>query len=98
MATAWLITLPSAGLVGAITYWIVHKIGGFPGAIIGFSLLVATAAAIYLQSRKTKIDHKNVNAEWKGDLTTGLDEVENDPTAAVDAGTGNAEATKAGMQ
>ncbi len=37
-------------------------------------LLVAAAAAIYLQSRKTKVDHTNVNAEWKGDLTAGLDE------------------------
>ena len=32
MVTAWLVTLPSAGLVGAITYWIVHLIGGYPGA------------------------------------------------------------------
>jgi PiT family inorganic phosphate transporter len=29
---------------------------------------------IYLRSRKTKVDHNNVNAEWKGDLTAGLDE------------------------
>ena len=36
MATAWLITLPAAGLVGAITYWVVHGIGGFAGSIIGF--------------------------------------------------------------
>jgi len=74
MAAAWLITLPSAGLVGAVTYFIVHGIGGYPGAIIGFLMLVAAAAAIYLQSRKTKVDHTNVNAEWKGDLTAGLDE------------------------
>jgi PiT family inorganic phosphate transporter len=32
------------------------------------------ATVIYLQSRKTKVDHTNVNAEWKGDLTAGLDE------------------------
>ncbi len=74
MATAWLITLPAAGLVGAVTYWVVHGIGGYAGAIVGFALLVAVAAAIYLQSRKTKVDHNNVNAEWKGDLTAGLDE------------------------
>ena len=85
MATAWLITLPAAGLVGAITYWVVHGIGGFAGSIVGFALLVATAAAIYLRSRRNKIDHNNVNAEWKGDLTTGLDEV-GTPTVTVDAG------------
>ena len=74
MATAWLITLPAAGLVGAVTYWVVHGIGGFAGSLVGFGLLVATATMIYLQSRKTKVDHNNVNAEWKGDLTAGLDE------------------------
>ncbi|MFZ0715247.1 MAG: inorganic phosphate transporter [Mycobacterium sp.] len=74
MAAAWLITLPSAGLVGAVTYYIVHGVGGYPGAILGFLLLVATATAIYLRSRKSKVDHTNVNAEWKGDLTAGLDE------------------------
>ena len=85
MATAWLITLPSAGLVGAVTYWIVHEVGGFPGAILGFSLLLATASAIYLRSRKSKVDHTNVNAEWKGDLTAGLDE-DGEPTATVGTG------------
>jgi inorganic phosphate transporter, PiT family len=74
MATAWLITLPAAGLVGAITYWITHGIGGYAGATIGFALLLAVASAIYLRSRRNKIDHNNVNAEWKGDLTAGLDE------------------------
>jgi PiT family inorganic phosphate transporter len=73
MATAWLVTLPLAGLVGAITYWIVHLIGGYPGAIIGFSLLVAVSAAIYIRSRRVKVDAKNVNAEWEGSLTAGLE-------------------------
>jgi inorganic phosphate transporter, PiT family len=103
MATAWLITLPAAGLVGAITYWVVHEIGGFAGAAIGFGLLVATASAIYLRSRKTKVDHNNVNAEWKGDLTAGLDEADQ-LTVTVGAGvpggngkvTGTAPAKKAG--
>jgi phosphate/sulfate permease len=73
MVVAWLVTLPSAGLVGAITYWIVHIIGGYPGAIIGFGLLVAVSAAIYIRSRRVKVDAKNVNAEWEGSLTAGLD-------------------------
>jgi PiT family inorganic phosphate transporter len=74
MATAWLITLPAAGLVGAVTYWVVHGIGGVAGSIVGFLMLAAVATVIYLRSRKTKVDHNNVNAEWKGDLTAGLDE------------------------
>lgn len=73
MATAWLVTLPLAGSVGAVTYWIVHLIGGYPGAIIGFSLLVVVSATIYLRSRKVKVDHKNVNDNWEGSLTAGLD-------------------------
>jgi PiT family inorganic phosphate transporter len=74
MASAWLITLPSAGIVGAITYFIVHLIGGFAGATVGFLLLVAASAAIWLQSRKAPIDHKNVNAECEGNLTAGTSE------------------------
>jgi PiT family inorganic phosphate transporter len=73
MAVAWLVTLPLAGLVGAVTYYIVHFIGGYPGAVVGFGLLVAVSATIYVRSRKTKVDHNNVNAEWEGDLTAGLD-------------------------
>jgi PiT family inorganic phosphate transporter len=73
MAVAWLVTLPMAGSVGAVTYWIVHLIGGYPGAIIGFGLLVAISAFIYIRSRKVKVDHTNVNAEWEGSLTAGLD-------------------------
>jgi PiT family inorganic phosphate transporter len=83
MATAWLITLPLAGLVGAVNYWIVHLIGGYPGAIIGFSLLVAVSAAIYIRSRKVKVDHKNV--EWEGSLTAGLDSL---PEPVPDRGPG----------
>lgn len=39
MVVAWLVTLPLAGLVGAFTYGLVHFIGGYPGAILGFALL-----------------------------------------------------------
>ncbi|MEE6175485.1 inorganic phosphate transporter [Mycobacterium sp. 050134] len=91
MVVAWLVTLPLAGLVGAITYWIVHLIGGYPGAIIGFSLLVAVSAAIYIRSRRVKVDHNNVNAEWEGSLTAGLDgtEAQKPPTdTGPTAGTG----------
>jgi PiT family inorganic phosphate transporter len=86
MAAAWLITLPSAALVGAITFWITHFIGGFAGAAVGFLLLVAVAGAIYLQSRKAPIDSKNVNDEWEGSLTAGVAEtapVKADSTPAV---------------
>ena len=79
MVVAWLVTLPLAGLVGAVTYWIVHLIGGYPGAIVGFGLLVAAAGAIYMRSRKTKVDHNNVNDEWEGSLTAGLEDSDKPP-------------------
>ncbi|SGI96672.1 inorganic phosphate transporter [Mycobacterium tuberculosis] len=73
MVVAWLVTLPLAGLVGAFTYGLVHFIGGYPGAILGFALLWLTATAIWLRSRRAPIDHTNVNADWEGDLTAGLE-------------------------
>lgn len=73
MATAWAVTLPSAGIVGALTYLLVHGIGGYLGVIVGFTLLSAAALAIWLQSRKVRIDHTNVNHEWEGNLTAGLE-------------------------
>lgn len=65
--------LPLAGLVGAFTYGLVHFIGGYPGAILGFALLWLTATAIWLRSRRAPIDHTNVNADWEGNLTAGLE-------------------------
>ncbi|WP_442791210.1 anion permease [Mycobacterium sp. Aquia_216] len=86
MAVAWLVTLPLAGLVGAVTYWIVHFIGGYPGAVVGFGLLVAVSAVIYVRSRKNKVDHNNVNAEWEGDLTAGLDDSDKPPSGSAKVG------------
>jgi len=82
MVVAWLITLPSAGIVGACTYGLVHGVGGYPGAIVGFALLSAVALGIYSQSRKVRIDHTNVNADWEGSLTAGL---ESSPGSAIRA-------------
>ncbi|CMG12771.1 inorganic phosphate transporter [Mycobacterium tuberculosis] len=73
MVVAWLVTLPLAGLVGAFTYGLVHFIGSYPGAILGFALLWLTATAIWLRSRRAPIDHTNVNADWEGNLTAGLE-------------------------
>lgn len=73
MVVAWLVTLPLAGLVGAFTYGLVHFIGGYPGAILGFALLWLTATAIWLRSRRAPIDHTNVNADREGNLTAGLE-------------------------
>jgi inorganic phosphate transporter, PiT family len=82
MATAWLVTLPSAGIVGAVTYVLVRWIGGYPGVIVGFTMLLATVAAIWRQSRKVRVDHRNVSQEWEGSLTAGLEPAD-EPTFTV---------------
>jgi PiT family inorganic phosphate transporter len=69
MVTAWLITLPAAGVVGALMWGIGHLIGGVAGAIVVFALLVAAAIAVWLRSRRAPIGHHNVNDEW--DPVTG---------------------------
>ncbi|MCV7444987.1 inorganic phosphate transporter [Mycobacterium paraense] len=96
MVVAWLITLPSAGLVGAITYWIVHVIGGYPGAIIGFGLLVAVSTVIYIRSRRVKVDHKNVNAEWEGSLTAGLEGSDEHPPSDTGPKVGTGASARSG--
>ena len=69
MATAWVFTLPCAGLVGAAAYGIAHGIGGSVGVIIVLIILAALAALIYYRPRGNKVDHNNVNAEWTGTVT-----------------------------
>ena len=68
MATAWLFTLPAAGLVGAGAFALADAIGGLPGVLVDLALLLAAVAAIYLRSRRTAVRHDNVNAEWTGSV------------------------------
>jgi PiT family inorganic phosphate transporter len=74
MATAWLFTLPMAGLVGAGAYELAHVIGGSAGGVVVLVLLLAVSTVIYLRSRQAKVDHENVNAEWTGALVPAADE------------------------
>jgi len=67
MVAAWLITLPAAGVVGALMWWIGHLIGGVAGAIVVFVILLALAGYMYLRSRRAPVDHNNVNDEWDGE-------------------------------
>jgi len=80
MVSAWLITLPAAGIVGAIMWYIGDALGGVAGAIVIFVLLLAAAGYMYLRSRQAPVGHHNVNDEW--DESTA-------PVERVPAGTGN---------
>jgi inorganic phosphate transporter, PiT family len=66
MATAWVFTLPSAAIVGAVAYYIAHGIGGTFGVIVDVIILALIGGFIFWRSRGTKVDHNNVNAEWAG--------------------------------
>ena len=79
MASAWLLTLPCSALVGAAAYALANAVHGSPGVIIILIILAVLAAFIYYRSRKTKIDHNNVNAEWSGTVTPA----ESEPAAAA---------------
>jgi PiT family inorganic phosphate transporter len=69
MVIAWIITLPAAGLVGALCWELAHAVGGGVGIVLVFAILVAAATLMFRHSRKTKIDLNNVNDEWEGGLT-----------------------------
>jgi inorganic phosphate transporter, PiT family len=68
MVVAWLLTLPSAGLVGAACWFIANGIGGVLGVIVVSGILVLGAAYMFLRSRRSSITPDNVNAEWDGGL------------------------------
>src|SRR6204780_96476 len=79
MATAWLFTLPSAAVVGAGAYALANAVHGTPGVILVLVILAAIAGAIYWRSRGSKVDHNNVNDEWKGTVAPA----EPEPAAAA---------------
>jgi inorganic phosphate transporter, PiT family len=75
MATAWVLTLPSAGLVGAAAYAAAHGIGGLTGVVVIFVVLVGASLAFYLNSRKTPVHPGNVNDDWTGSVAPTADPV-----------------------
>lgn len=64
MVVAWVTTLPAAGLVGALCFYLAHLIGNVPGAIAIFLLLLAASGYMYWRAQQNKVDSGNVNAEW----------------------------------
>jgi PiT family inorganic phosphate transporter len=60
MAVAWLVTLPSAAAVGAVSAAVVVH-GGTLGTVLIAVAALAAATAIYLASRRNPVDAGNVN-------------------------------------
>jgi PiT family inorganic phosphate transporter len=70
MASAWLITLPAAALVGAGAEGVARAIGGTWGVVADLVMLLAVAGTIYFKARGNKVDHNNVNDEWEQEVVT----------------------------
>jgi inorganic phosphate transporter, PiT family len=81
MASAWLLTRPCAGLVGAGAYGLAALVGGTAGGAVDLVVLILLASLIYWRSRKNKVDHTNVNQEWEGSVVPA----EPEPAAAAAA-------------
>lgn len=67
MVIAWIITLPAATIVGALTYLLGHYIGLYNevlGVIVVFIILVIAASYIFYRSLKTPVNANNVNDDW----------------------------------
>jgi PiT family inorganic phosphate transporter len=61
MALAWLVTVPAAGLVGALAWKGADVIGGQAGVVVVFLVAATGAGGIYLASRRSPVNPSNVN-------------------------------------
>jgi PiT family inorganic phosphate transporter len=64
MAGAWAITLPAAGLVGAVSLALARGIGGDAGILVVAVLAIGFIGGIYVKSRTGNVDATNVNDDW----------------------------------
>ena len=69
MAVAWLITLPAAAAVGALSYWLSHTVMNISGSQLAgdgviFVILVALSFFMWWRAQQQKVDSSNVNADW----------------------------------
>lgn len=69
MVVAWLITLPAAAIVGALTWLIGHGLNAltgtqFVGELTVFALLVVFCFLMWRHSQKDNIDASNVTGDW----------------------------------
>jgi len=78
VALAWLITLPCAGLAGAICYFLAHAIGGTWGVVVLALVAAAVLGVLFKMSRNGSVNALNVN-----DTLGEADEADANPVAAV---------------
>lgn len=66
MGLAWMVTLPSAALVGSGMWWIGHLLGDVAGDLVVFGLMCLAALYMWWHSRRDPINPDNVNDDWVG--------------------------------
>lgn len=70
MVTAWFITLPAAGLMGALCWFGLTLIGGGLGVAVMTGFLIVAAGLMYRHSRRHPVNHSNVNEQWSDGSTS----------------------------
>jgi PiT family inorganic phosphate transporter len=65
MATAWVITLPAAGLVGGLMWYIGNALGGALGPVVVVLVLAALCGYMWIRSRRRPVTASNVNDDWE---------------------------------
>ena len=94
MVVAWLITLPAAAIVGALTWLIGHGLNAltgtqFVGEMTVFALLVIFCFLMWRHSQKDNIDASNVTGDWdekEGAAVTSADASADQTLATEKAG------------
>jgi PiT family inorganic phosphate transporter len=64
VGVAWLITLPSAALCGAASFYAAKALGYSLGDVVMGIVLALYCSFIFLRSRRDKINASNVNDKW----------------------------------
>ena len=65
MGLAWLITLPSAGLVGAAMWYLGRLLGFVAGPVAVMAVMCGMSLWMFLHSRQKPINPTNVNDDWE---------------------------------
>jgi PiT family inorganic phosphate transporter len=82
VAAAWVITLPCAGVCGALAFYGQRAFGVSFGVVVMTAVLIGYCSFIYYHSRKDKIDAHNVNDRW-GEHTEALERPFESPVEPV---------------
>jgi len=69
LVVAWLITLPAAGIVGALSFWLSAGVKSLTGSAVAgdgliFVILCGLSFYMWWRAQQQKVDHNNVNADW----------------------------------